>query len=161
MAVSFKGLMASSLVASALVLAQPVEGISATFKAVTVGSVFPDLRSEGHLSLAPTEVAEKIKPKIVVTERRRSGNLMDAKFRIEFDGVPQGVEYVAIIWDTGMQRDGESPTRVPGQTFKPDGSGKLVFPFEIDGYGQGEWLQLTIRSVDERIESTARFTPFK
>lgn len=161
MVVSLKRVMDCLLTGSALLLVQPVQGYSSTYRALALGWGSPDLLVEERLLLAPTEVADRIQPKIVVTERRRRGSLMDVKFRIEFEGVPQGREYVAIIWDMGMQRDGEAPTQIPGQTFKPDGDGRLTFPFEIDGFGQGEWLQLTIRSVDGKIESSARFTPLK
>ncbi len=114
-----------------------------------------------HLWPAASTESDQIKTKVVVTKRRKRGNAMDVDFRIEFEGVPLGKEYFTCFRDMGMHRDGVNKPSCLGQTMPPSNEGKLIYNFNSTTMSQEEWVQITIRSTDGKIQKSARFTPFK
>lgn len=105
--------------------------------------------------------SDQIQAKVVVTKRRRHGNYMDANFRIEFTSVPLGKEYTQCLWDMGMKLSGAKPSCFKPGSVWPDENGKMATNFELTDFAQGEWVQVTIRSMDGAVHKSARFIPFK
>ena len=132
------------------------------------GAFLPIERGAGHAEYLGAEVwrvasslSDQVKVKIVVTDRRRRGDVMDASFRIEFSSLPQGKRYYKCFWLMGMKLRGDKPQCMPPGSVWPMKNGKIVIPFTVSGFDRGEWVQFTVRSTDRSVEKSARFIPFK
>ena len=113
-----------------------------------------------YLWNAASNDSDKIQTKVIVTKRRRYGDSMDAEFRMVFSSVPRGKEYEMCAWHGPPEMTGEKPACVSG-TFTPGPEGEIYANFNSRQMVQGEWIQITIRSIDGTVQKSARFTPFK
>lgn len=153
------GVDAAVLFATMLLL-QSAPTIAAVDVPALAEYVKPDSRRPG-LHTAASRESDQVQAKVFVTKRRRRGALMDVNFRIEFSSVPHGKAYKQCFLDMGMKRNGVNKASCFGAAVKPDAEGKIVIHFEATDMSPGEWVQLTIRSTDGRVQKSVRFVPYK
>lgn len=112
--------------------------------------------------VAGSIISSQVKSKVTIISRKRRGDEMEVRFRIEFNNLSPGNRY-KMFFLTGYMENNGLPEVDLSKQFGVASPGKRK-TVEME-YGallyRGEWIRIRLRSLDGKMEKSVRFVLYE